>query len=107
LGQIRLFDKHGHLYNFKTIDVGDNDLILKGELFFDTNSTNTFKTLGLYLLEDVNSYEITSDYLLNRLQYHNKINKFNFIKGNNILECSSNINQSNYTYIVADNSSNL
>jgi len=75
---LAFFDKEGHYINFKYDDVSET---YNGELIFDENGSDTFKTIGLYTFEKIPSFEFESNELA--LQKFQLFNEYGFnITGN-------------------------
>ena len=64
------FNKEGDNLNFNFIDANDR---FEGDMIFSENSTDTFKTIGLYIFEHIPSfeYELSSTLQLNKFQLFN------------------------------------
>jgi hypothetical protein len=60
------FNKQGYPYNFTL-----NESIWTGKIFFDPNSTDTFKSLTLYTLENVNEIEYTDTFNIINKEIYN------------------------------------
>lgn len=80
MGELRIFDKDGSPWNFPVGDLGNGYEGLSGELFMDTNSSGTFKTAGLYVMEEVPEHAVEGDYTLERLQLHLRTRPFRFAR---------------------------
>lgn len=76
------FNKEGDNLNFNFIDANDR---FEGDMIFSENSTDTFKTIGLYIFEHIPSfeYELSSTLQLNKFQLFNEYG-FNFFRGINV-----------------------
>lgn len=97
------FNKEGYPYNFTL-----NDGIWTGKIFFDPNSTDTFKTLSLYTLENVDPIEVESNFNIISSELFNE-SGITFSDGSYIEELVTNIHEVNespsfYTkWIYGDN----
>ena len=69
------FNKEGDYLNFKYNNITDR---FEGDLIFHENSTDTFKTIGIYTLENVPSFEFESpgELSLNKFQLFNEFGLF-------------------------------
>lgn len=64
------FNKEGDYLNFKYNDSNDR---FEGDILFSENSSDTFKTVGLYMLESIPSFEFEApDMSLNKFQLFNE-----------------------------------
>jgi hypothetical protein len=65
------FDKEGGYLNFKYNESSDR---FEGDIMFDENSSDTFKTYGLYMFEKIPSfeYELPGDLTLDKFQLFNE-----------------------------------
>lgn len=59
ISKLIFFDKNGYPYNFQYDDVNK---IWEGKIFFEENSSDTFRTLCLYLFESVPAYDINTEF---------------------------------------------
>lgn len=62
------FNLDGYPYNFEK----DVDNIYKGSLNFDENSSDTYKTLGIYVFEEVNGFELSDNFKMNKMEIYNE-----------------------------------
>lgn len=70
---LMFFNKEGDNLNFELVQDDLGDTHWEGDLLFHPNSDDTFKTIGLYLLERVEPIEFSSEKLLTRkLQLFNE-----------------------------------
>lgn len=92
---LRFYNKEGYPYNFQY-----NDTLKKweGKLLFDHNSSDLYKTLGVYIFEEVESIEF-SEYL--------DYNKFEFFNSSGITFRSQTKTNVSIENIVKVNSSEL
>lgn len=76
---LKFFNKEGDNLNFNYSDVNDR---FEGTIMFNENSSDTFKTQGIYMLEKIPSFDFEyPGYLnLNRFQLFNEFG-FDFYKG--------------------------
>jgi len=65
--KLLFFNKEGYPYNFEL----DTDNIYKGKLIFDENSSDTFKTLGIYIFEEVDPFVVNDYFTLNKMEIYN------------------------------------
>lgn len=68
---LKFFNKEGDYLNFNYSDINDR---FEGDILFSENSSDTFKTVGLYMLESIPSFEFESpgDLGLNKFQLFNE-----------------------------------
>ena len=67
---LSFFDSNGNCINFQYDAVSET---YNGELIFDSNGSDTFKTIGLYTFENLPSFEFESDSLsLEKFQLFNE-----------------------------------
>ena len=61
------FNKEGDYLNFNYSDVNDR---FEGNILFHENSSDTYKTAGIYMLESIPSfeYEVPGELTLNKFQ---------------------------------------
>lgn len=78
--KLLFFNKEGDYLNFKYNDQWDR---FEGNLIFDQNSTDTFRTIGLYTLEKIDSFEFESpgELSLNKFQLFNEFGLFFYRSG--------------------------
>lgn len=88
------YNKEGNHINF---DLDGNNR-WNGKLYFDNNSTDTFKTHALYIFETVDGTNNEFNSTLNKFQLFNT-NNFDFIKSNNLPLLITNIERSNESNI--------
>lgn len=70
---LMFFNKEGDNLNFEIVTTSDGIVRWEGDMIFDPNGSDTFKTIGLYILEHVNAIKLTSDDLiLNKMQIFNQ-----------------------------------
>jgi len=67
--KLLFFNKEGYPYNF---EYDENDETYGGKLLFDENSNDTFKTIGLYLFEEVEPITYSDDMLLKKVELYNQ-----------------------------------
>jgi len=74
------FNKEGDNLNFNYSDINDR---FEGDIIFHENSSDTFKTVGLYVLEKIPSFEFEypGELTLNKFQLFNEYG-FDFYGGN-------------------------
>ncbi len=74
--KLHFFNSSGDSLNFK---YNETDKIFEGDILFDENSTDTFKTYGIYTLESVDSFEFEEigSLATNKFQLFNEYG-FNF-----------------------------
>ena len=58
---LMFFNKEGDNLNFDYIEDDNGEFYWSGEMLFHPNSSDTFKTIGLYLLEKVEPIKFTAD----------------------------------------------
>jgi hypothetical protein len=61
------FNNEGNAYNFEI----NSDGVYEGKLIFDENSSDTFKTLGIYVFEEVEAFDILDDFKFNNIELYN------------------------------------
>ena len=61
------FNKDGNPYNFEL----NSNNTYEGKLIFDENSSDTFKTLGIYVFEEVSPFKVTDNFTLNKMEIYN------------------------------------
>ena len=105
MDKLFIFDEQGHLFNFNKTDIGNGDFAWTGDLFFEENSSGTFKNIGLYLMEEVAPFSLQQELSFKRLQQHNNFLNFSFNKARPNYDISNNSKDANYTYLQAVNSS--
>jgi hypothetical protein len=67
---LRFFNKEGDYLNFSYNDLNER---FEGDILFHQNSTDTFKTSAVYMLEDIPSFEFEADGLTtNKFQLFNE-----------------------------------
>jgi len=64
--KLLFFNKEGYPYNFELLNG-----IYSGKLLFDENSSDLFKTIGIYMFEEVPAFSITEPFLLNKYEIYN------------------------------------
>jgi predicted choloylglycine hydrolase len=77
MSKLLWFNKEGDALNINYDQTSD---LYSGTLFFDQNSSDTYKTIGLYLFENIDSFEFDSndgDLGLQKFQLFNE-NRFTF-----------------------------
>ena len=62
------FNKEGYQYNF---EYNDEKEAYDGKILFDENSNDTFKTIGMYIFEEVKPITFSSDLKLNKMELYN------------------------------------
>jgi len=65
--RLLFFNKEGDPYNFEL----DTDGIYKGKLLFDENSNDTYKTLGIYVFQEVQPFEVNDYFSFNKMEIYN------------------------------------
>ncbi len=71
--KLMFFNKEGDNLNFSQVENDYGDTHWEGDLIFHPNSDDTFKTIGLYILETVDPLSFSSDKLsLRKLQLFNE-----------------------------------
>lgn len=73
------YNKEGYPYNFR---YNDNNERYEGKLFFDRNSDDTFKTLAMYIFEEVDKQKVKDKFQYETFRLFD-YSGINFIKGNN------------------------
>lgn len=85
LKNLIFFDKEGNALNFNYNELNER---YEGKLIFHENSSDTFKTIGIYMFEKVEAFDFIadSDLILDKFQLFNE-NGFRFVGSiyNNIL----------------------
>lgn len=78
------FNKEGDNLNFNYSNINDR---FEGDIIFHENSSDTFKTVGLYVLEKIPSfeYEFPGELLLNKFQLFNEFG-FDFYSGSSFTQ---------------------
>lgn len=66
--KLLFFDQEGYPYNFNYDDINEE---WSGKIYFDENSSDTFKTVCLYVFENVSSYSFTDTFDLRSSQLFN------------------------------------
>ncbi len=70
---LMFFNKEGDHLNFEMVDDGMGNMYWQGDMMFHANSDDTFKTIGLYTLEQVDPIRYTSEnIILRKLQLFNE-----------------------------------
>lgn len=64
---LMFFNKEGFPYNFEINDLG----YYEGKLLFDENSNDTFKSLAIYVFEEVKPFTITDNFNVNKMEIYN------------------------------------
>jgi hypothetical protein len=101
---LMFFNKEGDMIN---MEYSDN--VWKSELYFDTNSSDTYKTIGINIMENVAPIDLeTDDNLLIKNQVFNE-HGIEFNKGGSILDISdiSVVDKINYTKKIFVNTSHI
>jgi len=65
--QLMFFNKNGYPYSFEL----NQDNTYTGKLLFDENSSDTFKTLGIYVFEEVSPFTVNDNFKLNKMEIYN------------------------------------
>ena len=63
------FNKEGYPYNFEWNEIEE---YYEGKIFFDENSSDTFKTIGMYIFEEVKPIEFIQEVTLNKIEIYNE-----------------------------------
>jgi len=66
--KLLFFNKEGYPYNFEYDDIKH---VYNGTILFDENSNDTFKTIGLYVFEEVPAIEFNDDVQFNKIEFYN------------------------------------
>jgi hypothetical protein len=90
--KLLFFNKEGYPYNFEYDDIKN---IYNGTILFDENSTDTFKTIGLYVFEEVPAINYSGDIQFNKIEFYNH-SGVSYISG---------LNKANISNILSVNSS--
>lgn len=81
------FNKDGYPYNFKKNDRED---YLEGKVYFDHNSSDTFKTLALYVFEEVDEININDGLELDSFSLYSD-SGISFVNGDSLIRDIENI----------------
>lgn len=66
--KLLFFDKDGYPYNFTYDEINDQ---WNGKIYFDENSSDTFRTLCMYIFENVSQYDVNDVFDLRASQLFN------------------------------------
>ena len=66
LNKLLFFNKEGFPYNFNI----ENSAIT-GKILFDENGSDTFKTLGMYIFEDVSPIDVSGYFNMKKFEFYN------------------------------------
>jgi len=94
--KLLFFNKEGDPYNFEL----DSDDIYRGKLLFDENSNDTYKTLGIYMFEEVEPFEFNDYFSMNKMEFYNTsgINFQPFTNSGDTILNITRVNSSNNFY---------
>ena len=94
--KLLFFNKEGDPYNFEL----DSDDIYKGKLLFDENSNDTYKTLGIYMFEEVEPFDFSDYFSMNKMEFYNTsgINFQPFTSSGDTISNISSVNSSDSFY---------
>jgi len=67
--KLRFFNTDGYSYNFQ---YNTNTEYYEGKLFFDRNSSDTFKSLAFYMFEEVEPIKFVDNIKLNKIELYNE-----------------------------------
>ena len=89
--KLRFFNTDGYSYNFQ---YNTNTEYYEGKLFFDRNSSDTFKSLAFYMFEEVEPIKFVEDIKLNKIELYNE-SGITFKSSTNTNNIITNIKRSN------------
>lgn len=65
---LRFFNKEGYPYNFQ---FDDSTEMWSGKMLFDPNSSDVYKTIGMYIFENVEPIELSSNFTFDKIELFN------------------------------------